>query len=85
MVIYGVGLLAFCYLTGMYIGDVLGALLGVKANIGGLGRNVHSYRCSDELYPKRGSSRLRRHRGFLGRSLGLCSGLPADPRAQLVR
>ncbi len=37
MVIYGVGLLAFCYLTGMYIGDVLGALLGVKANIGGVG------------------------------------------------
>ena len=31
MIIYGVALLAFCFLTGNYIGDILGALLGVKA------------------------------------------------------
>ncbi len=37
MVIYGVGLLAFCYLTGIFLGDVLGAALGVKANVGGVG------------------------------------------------
>ncbi len=37
MVIYGVALLAGCYLAGNIIGDVLGALLGVKANIGGVG------------------------------------------------
>ncbi len=37
MVIYGVALLAFCYLTGIYLGDILGALLGVKANVGGVG------------------------------------------------
>lgn len=37
MVIYGVALLAFCYLTGVFLGDVLGALLGVKANVGGVG------------------------------------------------
>ena len=37
MVIYGVSLLAGCYLAGNIIGDVLGALLGVKANIGGGG------------------------------------------------
>ena len=37
MVIYGVGLLAFCFLTGTFLGDILGALLGVKANIGGVG------------------------------------------------
>lgn len=37
MVIYGVALLAFCYITGVYIGDVLGAVLGVKANVGGVG------------------------------------------------
>ena len=35
--IYGVALLAFCFLTGNYIGDILGALLGVKANVGGVG------------------------------------------------
>lgn len=37
MVIYGVALLAFCYLTGIFLGDVLGAMLGVKANVGGVG------------------------------------------------
>lgn len=37
MIIYGVVLLAFCFLTGNYIGDILGALLGVKANVGGVG------------------------------------------------
>ena len=37
MIIYGVALLAFCFLTGNYVGDILGALLGVKANVGGVG------------------------------------------------
>lgn len=37
MIIYGVALLAFFFLTGNYIGDILGALLGVKANVGGVG------------------------------------------------
>ena len=37
MIIQGVALLAFCFLTGNYIGDILGALLGVKANVGGVG------------------------------------------------
>lgn len=37
MVIYGVALLAGCYMAGNVIGDVLGALLDVKANIGGVG------------------------------------------------
>ncbi len=37
MVIYGVALLAFCYLTGIFAGDVLGAALSVKANVGGVG------------------------------------------------
>lgn len=37
MIIYGVALLAFCFLTVNYIGDILGALLGVKANVGGVG------------------------------------------------
>lgn len=37
MMVYGVALLAFCMLTGMYVGDELGMLLGVKANVGGVG------------------------------------------------
>lgn len=37
MVVYGVALLACCYLAGNFVGDLLGALLGINANIGGVG------------------------------------------------
>ncbi|MFK8016340.1 MAG: malonate transporter subunit MadL [Gammaproteobacteria bacterium] len=37
MIIYGVALLAFCMLAGVAVGDVLGSLIGVKANVGGVG------------------------------------------------
>ena len=37
MTIYGVALLAVSTLVGLTLGDELGALLGVKANIGGVG------------------------------------------------
>ncbi|MDH5588568.1 MAG: malonate transporter subunit MadL [Gemmatimonadota bacterium] len=37
MVIYGVGLLAACFLAGIFLGDLLGALIGVQANVGGVG------------------------------------------------
>lgn len=37
MVIYGVALLALCTLVGLLIGEWLGVLLGVKANVGGVG------------------------------------------------
>jgi malonate transporter MadL subunit len=37
VVIYGVALLSFCMLVGVFAGDVLGELLGVKANVGGVG------------------------------------------------
>jgi malonate transporter MadL subunit len=37
MIIYGVALLALCTLAGVSIGAELGSLLGLKANIGGVG------------------------------------------------
>ncbi len=37
MVVYGVALLAFCTLCGVFLGDILGSLLGVQANVGGVG------------------------------------------------
>ncbi len=37
MIIYGVALLAICTLAGVIIGDMLGVLLGVKSNVGGVG------------------------------------------------
>ncbi|MCT8469329.1 malonate transporter subunit MadL [Chromohalobacter canadensis] len=37
MVIYGVALLAGCMMIGLVIGDLLGQLLGINANLGGVG------------------------------------------------
>ncbi|MDO5102138.1 MAG: malonate transporter subunit MadL [Lautropia sp.] len=37
MTIYGTALLAACVLAGLFVGKVLGVLLGVKANVGGVG------------------------------------------------
>ena len=37
MIIYGTALLAACHLLGIFLGDVLGQLLGVKTNVGGVG------------------------------------------------
>lgn len=37
MAIYGVALLAACYIVGIFLGDMFGALVGVKANVGGVG------------------------------------------------
>jgi len=37
MVVYGVALLSFCMLTGVVVGDLLGELIGVQANVGGVG------------------------------------------------
>jgi len=37
MIIYGVALLAACMLIGVFVGDVLGQLIGVQANVGGVG------------------------------------------------
>ena len=37
MVIFGTALLAACYLTGIWAGEAIAALIGVKANVGGVG------------------------------------------------
>jgi len=37
MIIYGVTLLSICYFLGIWLGDLLGVLLHVKANVGGVG------------------------------------------------
>lgn len=37
MIIYGVALLSLCTLAGIFIGEVLGRLIGVPANVGGVG------------------------------------------------
>tara|TARA_Y100001970_G_scaffold262055_1_gene345808 strand:- start:10110 stop:10463 length:354 start_codon:yes stop_codon:yes gene_type:complete len=37
MVIYGIALLSFCMLLGIILGEFLGRLFGIDANIGGIG------------------------------------------------
>jgi len=37
MVILGTALLSVCFLLGVTLGDILGKLIGVKANVGGVG------------------------------------------------
>lgn len=37
MIIYGVAFLAFCTLAGLFIGELLGRLIGIPANVGGVG------------------------------------------------
>lgn len=37
MIIYGIVLLVFCYLVGLFFGDLFGSVIGVKINVGGVG------------------------------------------------
>jgi malonate transporter MadL subunit len=37
MIIYGTALLAVCHLLGIFLGDLLGTLIGAKTNVGGVG------------------------------------------------
>ncbi|MFT4863716.1 MAG: malonate transporter MadL subunit [Pseudohongiellaceae bacterium] len=37
MLVYGVALLSVCLVVGMLVGETLGVLLGVQANVGGVG------------------------------------------------
>lgn len=37
MIIYGVALLSVCLVVGMLVGEYLGVLIGVEANVGGVG------------------------------------------------
>ena len=37
MIIYGVAILAFCFVAGQLVGEALGHLMGINANVGGVG------------------------------------------------
>lgn len=37
MIVYGVALLSLCLIAGMLVGEALGVLMGVQANVGGVG------------------------------------------------
>jgi malonate transporter MadL subunit len=37
LVIYGVALLSVCLIGGLFVGEILGKVIGVQANVGGVG------------------------------------------------
>ncbi|MDQ1003470.1 malonate transporter MadL subunit [Neobacillus niacini] len=37
MIIFGVAILSICFLSGVFFGDLLGHILGINANVGGVG------------------------------------------------
>lgn len=54
MIIYGTALLAFCYLVGDFVGNLLGKMLGVKANVGGVAIAMILLIIGKELMAKKG-------------------------------
>lgn len=54
MIIYGTAILAICHLLGDYLGNTLGMLLGVKANVGGVAISMILLILSNELLARKG-------------------------------
>ena len=54
MIIYGVTLLAVCTLTGISLGQILGNLLGIPANVGGVGIAMILLILAGSYFHKRG-------------------------------
>ncbi len=54
MIIYGTALLAVCHLLGIFLGDLLGAMLGAKTNVGGVGIAMILLICARLWMHKRG-------------------------------
>jgi malonate transporter MadL subunit len=54
VIIYGTALLAVCHLLGIFLGDLLGTLLGVKTNVGGVGIAMILLICARLWLHKRG-------------------------------
>jgi malonate transporter MadL subunit len=65
MVIYGVALLAGCMLAGVFIGDILGKLIGVQANVGGVGIAMLLLILLSDTIRKRGGMKPLTERGVL--------------------
>jgi malonate transporter MadL subunit len=54
VIIYGTALLAVCHLLGIFLGDLLGAALGAKTNVGGVGIAMILLICARLWMHKRG-------------------------------
>jgi len=63
VVMFGTALLAVCYLLGIVAGDALGILIGVKANVGGVGFAMILLIASLHYAHRRGVMRAGAERG----------------------
>lgn len=65
MVIYGVALLAICMLSGLIIGQWIGWLIGVQANVGGVGIAMLALIVVSELLKRHGRLNMVSEQGIL--------------------
>lgn len=65
MVIYGVALLAGCMLVGLFVGEALGVLIGVEANVGGVGIAMLLLILLSDLFRRRGGMKPLTQQGVL--------------------
>ena len=65
MKIYGVALLAFCFLTGKLIGNYLGVLIGLKSDVGGVGFAMLFLMLSYSYFKKKGLVKEMTAQGIL--------------------
>ena len=65
MVIYGVALLAGCMLVGLFLGEALGVLIGVQANVGGVGIAMILLIVLSDLFRRRGGMKPLTQQGVL--------------------
>ncbi|MDM5198216.1 malonate transporter subunit MadL [Fictibacillus enclensis] len=64
MVIYGVALLAICTLVGAFVGDLLGIVLGVESNVGGVGVGMLLLVLIVDALKKKGKLELKSQEGL---------------------
>ena len=53
MVIYGIALLGICTLLGLFVGELLGSLFGIEANVGGIGIAMFLLMCCTSFFKGR--------------------------------
>ena len=65
MKIYGVALLAFCFLTGKLIGNYLGVFLGLESDVGGVGFAMLFLMLAYTYFKKKGIVKELTNQGIL--------------------
>jgi malonate transporter MadL subunit len=65
LVIYGVALLAGCMIAGIFVGEVLGKLIGVQANVGGVGIAMLLLIVLSDIFRRRGGMKPLTQQGVL--------------------